>query len=183
MVPPVIVGSLWLALSLLGNGNSPGNVEVRDRNSIVGVATQDEALDYVAGTAGMVPVLPTELPRGGYKLVRVDAVAEATPAVGYRGVHFVYETADAEPSRFWVSQSAAGALDVPKELLPIVTRIEGARIWTIGEPPEDARVGDEFQFIFLARSATYDRVVVFEGAKRPNTERAVEVIESILRQD
>ncbi len=73
--------------------------------------------------------------------------------------------------------------DVPPELPEVETAVEGARIWTLGEPTEEDAVAGGYRFQFIARTAKYDRVISFEGAYRPDMTQARLVIESMLRQD
>ncbi|MBX7110630.1 MAG: hypothetical protein K1X87_02140 [Dehalococcoidia bacterium] len=181
-LPPLLVaalcGGLWFA-----QDHEATAVEIRDGERLVTTATRAEALDYIEERTGMRPLLPTVLPRGGHQLTGMSAVVATPPAVGYLGAYFLYEIEGRDPSRFWVDQFAPGSVHVPNEFLPVVTTVEGARIWTLGAPPEGYDVGPDFQFVFMARSTRYDRVVVFEGTARPDTDRAREVIESMLRQE
>jgi len=177
-----LVGALWAALWLTQDGHATA-VEVRDGQTLVKTGTRGEALDYVQERTGMRPLLPTELPRGKYELTEMSAVPVRPPSTGYVGAYFRYDHVTDEPSRFWVNQFVPGSVDVPNEFLSVATTIEGARIWTLGAPPEGDEVGPGFQFVFMAKTPKYDRIVVFEGARRPDTARAREVIESMLRQE
>lgn len=180
-LPPLLVGVLWAALWLTQDGHA--TVEIRDGETLVETGTRAEALDFAKERTGMRPLLPAVLPEGGYELVEVRAVPGRPPSTGYAGVYFMYESKGDEPSRFWVDQFVPGSVDVPNEFLPVVTTIDGARIWTLGAPPERYEPGPGFQFVFMAKTARYDRIVVFEGARPPDTERAREVIESMLPQE
>jgi len=97
-------------------------------------------------------------------------------------VYFRYERADVEPSSFWVIQDAPNAVLMPTGLIEIETGVEGARIWMMGRL-DGANIGPEFPLWFLGKTGSYDRFVSFEGPRRPDIERAREVIESMLRQD
>ncbi len=182
-LPPLVVGVILVVLYVFTNDvRSGGPVQILDAGMVVGTGTDLEALDYVATKTGMKPVLPTVLPQGGYDLTAVNAVPAKAPATGYLGVNFTYDRHAGAPAWFWVNQFGPGLQSVPDGLEEVNTAVEGARIWTLGEPSEDAPE-TERRFQFIAKTAKYDRIISFEGAYRPDMTRARLVIESMLRQD
>ena len=180
---PLIVGALWILYLATDDTRFGGSVQILDGGVVVETSTRVEALEYVAAKTGMKPVLPAVLPYGGYELTSVNAVQAQLPMTGYIGARFTYDRGDGDPAWFWVNQFPANFQFVPEGIPEVETAVEGAQIWTLGEPPKEyvEATGQGFQFI--ARTAKYDRIISFEGAYRPDMVQARLVIESMLRQD
>ncbi len=184
-LPPLVVAALWAGLVLADGDAATASVAILDARTLVRMGTLAEAQDYAERQMGMRPLLPTELPRGGYELTEVSAVPARPPSTGYLGVYVRYDRAAAEePSWFWVNQFTPGSIVLPEGLgIPeVATELSGVQLWTLGEPPAD-ETGPSTRFQFIAKTAKYDRVISFEGAERPDMAQAVRVIESMLRQE
>lgn len=180
-LPPIAV--VALAFVLFGRATDSGSgqsVQMFDNGALVGTGTEQAAVDYLIAKTGISPTLPAILPFGGYQLSGAYALSAAPAAGGHRRLNLTYERQRGDRAWFWVVQEPSGT-ELPPEGLPEVeTAIEGARIWTLGEPGSE-EPNPRFQFI--ARTAKYDRVISFEGAYRPDMNRARAVIESMLRED
>ncbi|MGE0228332.1 MAG: hypothetical protein AB7I38_04900 [Dehalococcoidia bacterium] len=181
-LPPLAVAALWISLWLADE--PAANIAILDGRDLVRTGTRAEALDYAEQQTGVRPILPTELPSGGYQLTEVSAARARPPSTGYQGVYFRYDRASDEPSWFWVNQYSPGSITLPEGIgLPeIETDLNGVELWSLGEPPPE-ETGPSTRFQFIAKTAKYDRVISFEGAERPDMDTALEVIESMLRQD